>query len=43
MHVVRAFENAQVAHPHGESDSTSDLETVEAELLLADLETAQKG
>jgi GTP-binding protein YchF len=42
LHVVRAFENAQVAHPHGEGDPASDLETVEAELLLADLESAQR-
>jgi GTP-binding protein YchF len=42
LHVVRVFENAQVAHPHGEADPVSDLETVEAELLLADLESAQR-
>jgi GTP-binding protein YchF len=42
LHVVRAFESAQVAHPHGESEPRSDLETVETELLLADLETAQR-
>jgi ribosome-binding ATPase len=42
LHVVRAFENAQVAHPHGGGDPASDLETVEAELLLADLESAQR-
>jgi ribosome-binding ATPase len=40
LHVVRAFDNAQVAHPHGELDPVSDLEAVEAELLLADLESA---
>jgi ribosome-binding ATPase len=42
MHVVRAFENAQVAHPHGDGDALSDLETVESELLLADLESAER-
>jgi ribosome-binding ATPase len=42
LHVVRAFENPQVAHPHGEGDPVSDLETVDAELLLADLESAQR-
>jgi GTP-binding protein YchF len=42
LHVVRAFEHPQVAHPHGESDPVTDLETVEAELLLADLETAER-
>ena len=39
LHVVRAFEHPQVAHPHGEVDPVADLETVETELLLADLET----
>ena len=42
MHVVRAFEHPQVAHPHGAVDPVQDLETVEAELLLADLETAER-
>jgi ribosome-binding ATPase len=42
LHVVRTFESAQVAHPHGEVAPVTDLETVEAELLLADLETAQR-
>ena len=42
LHVVRSFENAQVAHPHGKLDPRADLETVEAELLLADLETAER-
>ena len=42
VHVVRAFEHPQVAHPHGAVDPADDLETVEAELLLADLETAQR-
>ena len=41
LHVVRAFEHPQVAHPHGELDPLADLETVETELLLADLETAE--
>jgi GTP-binding protein YchF len=42
VHVVRAFEHPQVAHPHGEVDPVADLETVESELLLADLETAER-
>jgi ribosome-binding ATPase len=42
LHVVRAFDNAQVAHPHGELDPLADLEAVEAELLLADLESAER-
>jgi ribosome-binding ATPase len=42
LHVVRGFEQPQVAHPHGEIDPAADLETVEAELLLADLESAER-
>jgi ribosome-binding ATPase YchF (GTP1/OBG family) len=42
LHVVRCFEDPQVAHPHGEVDPVADLETVEAELLLADLESAER-
>src|SRR5204863_5088399 len=42
LHVVRAFDNPQVAHPHGELDPRADLEAVEAELLLADLESAER-
>jgi ribosome-binding ATPase len=41
VHVVRAFEHPQVAHPHGTLDPLQDLQVVEAELLLADLETAE--
>ena len=37
VHVVRAFEHPQVAHPHGAVDPLDDLATVEAELMLADL------
>jgi GTP-binding protein YchF len=42
IHVVRCFEHAQVAHPHGEVDPLADVEAVETELLLADLETAER-
>jgi ribosome-binding ATPase YchF (GTP1/OBG family) len=42
LHVVRSFGNPQVAHPHGDIDPLEDLETIETELLLADLETAEK-
>ncbi len=42
LHVVRSFDQAQVAHPHGELDPVADLETVRTELLLADLESAEK-
>jgi GTP-binding protein YchF len=42
LHVVRVFDNAQVAHPHGALDPLADLEAVQAELLLADLESAER-
>jgi ribosome-binding ATPase len=42
VHVVRAFEHPQLAHPHGEVDAADDLSTVEAELLLADLASAER-
>jgi GTP-binding protein YchF len=42
VHVVRAFDHPQVAHPHGAIDPAGDLATVEAELMLADLESAER-
>lgn len=41
VHVVRCFEDANVSHPDGRVDPVRDVETVETELLLADLETVQ--
>ena len=43
IHVVRCFENADIAHVHDEINPVVDLETVETELLLADLETLQNA
>jgi GTP-binding protein YchF len=42
LHVVRGFDHPQVAHPRGALDPAGDVEVVETELLLADLETAQR-
>jgi GTP-binding protein YchF len=42
VHVVRSFEQANVAHPHGVVDPADDLATVETELLLADLEVGER-
>ena len=42
VHVVRAFEHPLVAHPHGAVDPADDLAAVEAELMLADLESAER-
>lgn len=41
VHVVRCFEDINVSHPAGDVDPVRDVETVETELLLADLETVQ--
>ena len=41
-HVVRAHHDDGVPHPDGEVDPVADAEMVEAELMLADLETAQR-
>jgi ribosome-binding ATPase len=41
-HVVRCFEDENVAHVHGGVDPGGDAETVNTELLLADLATVEK-
>ncbi|HEV8604546.1 MAG TPA: redox-regulated ATPase YchF [Tepidisphaeraceae bacterium] len=38
LHVVRAFESDEVAHSEGVIDPVRDIDTVETELVLADLE-----
>jgi len=42
IHVVRCFDDPNVAHPAGSVDPVRDVATVETELLLADLETVDK-
>jgi len=42
LHVVRAHEDAQVVHPEGKVDPLADVETIETELLFADLEQAER-
>src|SRR5438552_3048961 len=39
LHVVRCFQSDEVAHVEGSIDPVRDLETVETELILADLES----
>jgi ribosome-binding ATPase len=41
-HVVRAHSDQTVPHPEGRADPVADAEVVEAELLLADLEQAER-
>ena len=42
-HVVRCFEDPDVVHVGGRIDPVSDIETIETELVLADMDTAQKS
>jgi GTP-binding protein YchF len=42
LHVVRAHEDPQVVHPEGRVDPLADVDTVETELLYADLEQAER-
>jgi ribosome-binding ATPase len=42
MHVVRAHDDAQVVHPEGRVDPEADLDTIETELIYADLEAAER-
>ena len=43
LHVVRCFEDENVAHSAGEPDPVRDVEIVETEFLLADLEVARRA
>src|SRR3954464_13432343 len=41
-HVLRCFEDDDITHVEGKIDPISDAETVETELMLADLESVEK-
>ncbi len=41
-HVVRCFEDENITHVHGEIDPIADIETINLELVLADLESITK-
>ncbi|MFD2677105.1 redox-regulated ATPase YchF [Camelimonas lactis] len=41
-HVVRCFEDGDVTHVDGKVDPLADIETIETELMLADLESLEK-
>ena len=43
VHVVRCFDDAQISHVYGEIDPLRDIETIETELLLADLAVMEKA
>ena len=42
IHVVRCFENDDIVHVNGKIDPLSDIDTIETELMLADLESLEK-
>ena len=42
VHVVRAHNDANVIHPEGKVDPLSDIETIDTELIFADLEQAER-
>jgi GTP-binding protein YchF len=42
LHVVRAHPDANVIHPEGRVDPLADIETIETELVYADLEQAER-
>lgn len=43
VHVVRCFENEDVTHVMGRVDPLADIETIQTELLLADLESVERA
>jgi ribosome-binding ATPase len=43
VHLVRCFENDDITHVAGRIDPLDDIETIETELLLADLDTAGRS
>ncbi len=42
VHVVRAHRDDSVVHPEGSVDPTRDIDTIETELVMADLEQAER-
>lgn len=42
LHLVRAFKDSQITHVYGEPDPLRDIEVINTELLLSDLEVAEK-
>jgi len=42
IHVVRCFENDDIVHVNGKIDPIADIDTIETELMLADLESLEK-
>lgn len=43
LHVVRCFEGGEITHVEGSVDPLRDIETIDTELIYADLETTEKS
>src|SRR5258708_5940116 len=43
LHVVRCFEGGDITHVEGHVDPTRDIDTIDTELIYADLETVEKN
>ena len=43
LHVVRCFENSDIMHVDGSVNPIRDIETIDTELMLADLQTVEAG
>ncbi len=43
IHIVRGFEDSNITHISGKTDPEDDIETINIELILADLETINKS
>ncbi|MCK4919017.1 MAG: redox-regulated ATPase YchF, partial [Candidatus Pacebacteria bacterium] len=43
VHIVRGFENGNIIHVSGKINPSDDIDTINLELILADLETINKG
>ena len=43
VHIVRGFENGNIIHVGGKINPSDDIDTINLELILADLETINKG
>ena len=42
LHVVRCFDDADIVHVEGSVDPIRDIETIDLELMLADLESCER-
>ncbi|MDF1497990.1 MAG: redox-regulated ATPase YchF [Patescibacteria group bacterium] len=43
VHIIRGFEDSNITHVSGKTDPKNDMEIINLELILADLETINKG